>query len=688
MRFPAGQKEVHVKMSIEFFIDGKAVTAEAGQTIMAAAAAGGIEIPGLCGDPRISKTTSCFVCVVKDKKSGKFIPACSAMPAPGQEIEFASPEVQDMRRTALELLLSEHNGDCEAPCTLACPAHAQVEEYVRAISRGDFLEGLKIIKQRIPLPMTIGRVCPRFCEKECRRNIDGKPVAINDFKRLAADMCYDSYMEDIPAETGKRVAVIGGGPAGLAAAYYLRLHGIAVTVFEAQEKAGGMTRYGIPEYRLPKATLDRELEHFGKMGITFRTGTALGKDVQLEELKSEFDAVVIAVGCWKASGLRCEGEELALPGIGFLHNVAVNGNVAPNPGRTLVVGGGNTAMDCLRTSVRLGSDSVTCLYRRTEAEMPAEKIEIAEAKEEGVEFRFLTAPVKLEKRNGELVLTCLQMALGEPDASGRRKPVPVPGSEFELTADTVIAAIGQNTDAPAGLPVDRYGNLAIQGGSSCRVAEKLYAAGDCAYGAKTVVEAVASGRLAALNIAEDLLGAAVEYEAPVNVSRGNWQDMCMEDVVVVRDDLSRDPRVELKFIPLSERKTTFNEVCATITPAEAAAEGKRCIECSCTDKHDCKLRRYATQSGCSTTAYAGKKQLPVYDVRHPLIIQDKGKCIKCAVCVKVCKELVNQSLLSLQKRGFYACVGTAFNGGLPLSCKDCGKCVDACPTGALGWRKK
>ncbi|MBR2633317.1 MAG: (2Fe-2S)-binding protein, partial [Lentisphaeria bacterium] len=174
-------------MSIEFILDGRTVTAEAGETIMQVARKNGINIPGLCGEPRISKTTSCFVCVVRDLKTGRFLPSCSACPAPGQEIDASSEEVRDMRRTALNLLLSEHNGDCEAPCTIACPAHAPVEEYVRAGRNGDFLGALKLIKQRIPMPMSIGRVCPRFCEKQCRRNIGGKPVAINEFKRLAAD---------------------------------------------------------------------------------------------------------------------------------------------------------------------------------------------------------------------------------------------------------------------------------------------------------------------------------------------------------------------------------------------------------------------------------------------------------------------------------------------------------------------
>ncbi len=674
--------------NFEFILDGVKVSAAPGETILDVARRSGLEIPTLCHDPRVSKNTSCLVCVVRDVKTGRFIPSCTACPAPAQEIDASSAAVQEMRKTALELLLSEHSGDCEAPCTLACPAHARVEEYVHAGKNGNFLEALQIVKERIPLPMSIGRVCPRFCEKDCRKNLFGAAVNINDFKRLAADLYYDTYMEKLPELGREKVALVGAGPAGLAAAYFLRLQGIQVTVFDQMSEAGGMLRYGIPEYRLPKhAVLNREIAHFIKMGIKFEFGQRLGDNLSLAMLTGNFDAVGITIGCWAPSSMRCPGEELAVQGIDFLRQVALNGWSGELKGRVIVVGGGNTAMDCLRTAVRLGAEDIECFYRRSEAEMPAEKLEIREAREEGVHFHFLVAPTGLRRDGGRYILTCQRMVLGEPDASGRRKPFPEPGSEFEIDADMVIAAIGQGTAAPKSLKVNKWGFLDADP-LNCRVDGKIFAAGDCVSGAATVVEAVAMARKMSEGMLQYLRGVPMVQDNPVNVSRGYWRGMATDEVVLLRRDISNADRVPLNLISIEERKHTFKEVSLTVAPEAMRKEGLRCIECSCTAKHECDLRECARCAEAKTDAIKGERVKVDYDNRHPAILQDRGKCIKCGICVKTCKDIVNQSLLGVKRRGFFTYISPAFDRELPLSCSDCGACVEACPVGALAWKHK
>ena len=670
---------------ITFILDGKSVTAREGETILSAAKRAGVPIPALCFNGKVSKTTSCFVCVVKDKKTGRFLPSCSACPSEGQEIESETAEVKEMRRTALGLLLSEHSGDCEAPCTLACPAHAGVEEYVRAGGKGDFLESLKIIKQQIPLPMSIGRVCPRFCEKDCRRHVTGKAVSINDFKRLAADLYYDTYMEELPPLNGKKAAVIGAGPAGLSAAYYLRLQGVSPVLYERQEKAGGMLRYGIPQFRLPKEILDREIAHFVKMGIEFRFNQELGKDFTMESLRKEYDAVIVCAGSWTPSSMRIDGEEYALEGIRFLEKLAKSSYKMPSPGKTVVVGGGNTAMDCARNALRLGGE-VTVVYRRTQNEMPAEAIEVEEAMEEGVKFEFLTAPLSLKKNeDGTLSLFCQKMALGEADASGRRSPVPVPGSDFEMKVDTVIAAIGQKTSALEGVAADKRGNVVVSDTNLC-VEGNVFAAGDCVTGPATVVEAVAAGHKAA-DAAWDMLNGRVHTQKPLfNVSRGHWSSLKKEDLVFVRNVVTDADRVGMNYIDMEKRRTTFEEITPTIPAEKIMEEGKRCIGCSCTAKGDCKLKKFSEQYEVAPDMFKGEKQITAVDTRHPYILQDRMKCVKCGICVKTCSEVVNKSLLAFMKRGFDTTVGTALNQGFPSYCKDCGKCIEECPTGALDWR--
>ena len=670
---------------ISLIIDGKKVQTTEGSTLLKVANENGIEIPTLCYNAKISKTTACLVCSVKNLKTGRNIPSCATIATEGMEIDASSDEIKKVRRTLLNLLLSEHTGDCEAPCKISCPAHASVEEYVREGKNGNFLDSLKLIKKRIPLPISIGRVCPRFCEKDCRRNIIDTPVAINDFKRLAADLHYETYMEELPPLISEKVAIIGGGPAGLATAYYLRLKGVQSTIFDKMPEPGGMLRYGIPEYRLPKALLNKEIAHFAKMGIKFRNNTEAGKDIAIETLKNEYDAVAVTIGCWRAGSMRTEGEELAEEGIKWLEKTARDNWSGSNPGKVLVIGGGNTAMDCVRTSVRLGSPEVICVYRRTEKEMPAEKIEIHEAKEEGAQFEFLTAPLNLQKDGDKLILTCQKMRLGEPDASGRRRPVPVEGSEYKLTADTVIAAIGQKTEGFDGLKLNKWGDVDVNP-KNLNMQENIFACGDCVTGAATVVEAVAGGYKTAEAIYDFINGKEHTEPYLINVSRGHWNSLAKDDIVFQKEISPRE-RTALNLISIEERKTTFKEVAATFTEDEIKLEGERCIECGCSANQDCKLKKFSEQYSASPSEVTGEKKKFKYDSRHPSIIQDEMKCIKCGICVKICTEVIGEGLLARKERGFNTVIGTVYNAPLPDSCGECGACIEECPVGALDWKK-
>jgi formate dehydrogenase major subunit len=317
--------------------------------------------------------------------------------------------------------------------------------------------------------------------------------------------------------------------------------------------------------------------------------------------------------------------------------------------------------------------------------MPAEKIEIHEAKEEGVKFHFLVAPVSLREENGRKILTCQRMELGAPDASGRRRPVPVVGSDFDTVADMVIGAIGQKTDAPAGVSVNKWGDVGVKKGSS-HVADNVFAAGDCVTGPATVVEAVAGARKTAMSIMNFLEGKDYSEPYSINVSRGHWNYLKKDDLVFVGHPENYDRR-DTRFISIEERKTTFKEVAKSFTAEELCEEGKRCYECSCTDKHECRLKEFSEKYLASPDSIKGEKIHFKYDARHSDIILDPGKCIKCGTCIKISKEIVNNQILSFKNRGFSTVIGTSFNDPLEASFDELKQYVENCPTGALGFKK-
>ncbi|MBQ1711756.1 MAG: FAD-dependent oxidoreductase, partial [Firmicutes bacterium] len=492
---------------ITITIDGKKCTGFEGNTVLSIARNNGIDIPSLCYNGRVKVYGACGVCVVEMDGSPKLQRSCATVATDGAVYHTDTPRVKQARKVAFELIMSDHEGDCLPPCMLRCPANTNCQAYIKQIALGNDKEAVKIVKETNPLPASIGRVCPHPCEKDCRRQYVEEPLSIAFLKYFAADndlFSGDTYVPEVAPDTGKRVGIIGGGPAGLTAAYFLRLAGHDVTVVDQMPHMGGMLRYGIPEYRLPKeGILQKEIDQIEKLGVTFINDYKIGRDTTFDDFRKYYDATLVAIGAWTPSSIGCPGEDAegVYGGIDFLRGV-IEGN-APDIGKNVaIVGGGNTAMDACRTSVRLGAENVYVIYRRTEAEMPAEKVEIKEAKEEGVQFKFLTNPAEIiAGPDGHVKQMKLQvMELGEPDESGRRKPVPVEGKFEILELDSVISAIGQRVDPKGmdGVALNKRGIIAADECTFRTNIPDVFAVGDATNkGASIAIEAIGEGQKAA-----------------------------------------------------------------------------------------------------------------------------------------------------------------------------------------------
>jgi len=496
-------------------------------------------------------------------------------------------------------IVTSGSGRVMAPCREACPAHIDIPRYLRFIAEGKPAESVAVIREKVPFPATLGRVCIHPCEQNCQRTMMDNPIAIRICKRYADDNdathLWKKNSKKAPA-TGKRVAVVGAGPAGLTAAFYLAKKGYTVTVLEALPRAGGMMAVGIPDYRLPQDVLAKEIDEIKAVGVDIKTNTRVES---LEKLKQDgYHAVFLAVGAHEGMKMGVDGEDT--PGVidcaTFLRDANL-GNEVKVGERVAVIGGGNAAVDAARVALRLGAKKVAMIYRRTRAEMPASPEEVEATLHEGIEIVFLAAPSKIFEQGGELKLENVRMQLGEPDASGRRRPEPIQDSEYITAFDTIIAAIGQRPEIPQGLGVSIGRGNTIEANSDTLATnqEGVFAGGDAVSGPASVIEAIAAGRRGATAI-DKYLGGDGDIEeklAPV------------QDRAVPLTRSSEDDRAVSREIGVAERENNFKEVEQGLEDEVARREARRCLMCDLMYRVD------------------------TFEV-------DTGHCIFCGLCIEAC----------------------------------------------------
>ncbi|CAH7454582.1 Formate dehydrogenase-O, major subunit [Vibrio chagasii] len=706
---------------IQIVIDGKFRIVEQGQTVLEAAKTCGLEIPSLCGLNKTADKVPCDLCVVEVDGVG-VTRSCELEVSNGLNITTQSKQLTNHRQEALNRIMTDHYADCEAPCQTACPAGVDIQSYLHLIAQNDHIKAIEVIKKTLPMPLSIGRVCPAFCETECRRNLVDESIAIRQLKRHAADAdlaAQESYMPAKKPNKGKSIAIVGSGPGGLTAGYYLSNEGYDVSVYESMPKAGGWLRYGIPEYRLPKSILDKEIELMCRNGMAVECDKKLGVDFTLSDLSRDFDAVCLAVGASQAVEMNYPGSDLGgcYLGVDYLKDYVTDKHFTTGK-KVAVIGGGNTAIDCARTAVRDGADT-TLIYRRTRDEMPAEDYEIEEAEHEGVKFHFLTNPAEnIADDNGHVSEIRLErMALGPADASGRRSPKPT-GEFFVEAFDTVIAAVSQKPDLSfmdneeIDIPLTRWNTADADPQTMHTGTGNIFSIGDFRRGPATAVEAVGDGRIAAQAIDRFFNGDMDSIPAKPFNSRKHKQLKAVDPEQY--KSIQRMARKIMPELTPEQREQSFEEVETGFDNADAIAEAARCLECGCQANTNCDLRDYSTKYKATQThpeykidiasneswqairteeAKVGStRQKFAVDNSSEFIIFDANRCISCGQCIQACREQNVHGVLSFMNqadgkpasrpecRPNFGANQTIMGNS---NCVQCGSCIQACPTGAM-----
>jgi NADPH-dependent glutamate synthase beta subunit-like oxidoreductase/formate hydrogenlyase subunit 6/NADH:ubiquinone oxidoreductase subunit I/ferredoxin len=705
---------------IRIEVDGKVIEGLEGQTILEVCRDHGIEIPTLCYEPKLPGFGACRMCVVEVEGEEHPPISCSRAAEEGMKVKTQTEEMRRLRRTNLELIFSDHNAYCLPPCQNKCPSHIDIPGFLKQNAEGNWRESTRVFKRTIPFPSVLGRVCPAPCEDHCRRDEVDEAIAIRDSHRYAGDQVIRQMLDDgidppvpfeVQAKTGRKAAVIGSGPAGMAAAYYLLITGHDVTVFERDPAPGGMLRYGIPQYRLPKVeVLEAEYESVTRLGGKMVCNQGLGRDFTLDDLQFQgFDAVLIAIGCYEVNTLGVPGEDAAevLDGLEYLRTATL-GLPYPNHAgkRVIVIGGGFTSMDCSRTSIRQGAKEVTLVYRRDMKDMPAAN-EVHEAIEEGVTAIFQAGPTRVitDKKGAVTGVEFIRMALGEPDASGRRRPEPAPGTEFTIPCDRVLLAIGQGPEldwiGPGSTGPQATKNRRLQADAVTFETGRpgVFATGDVRVGAATVVQAIAEGRRAAYAMDAFLRG----HDLAGIKTRQTLAEPQPEFLSIVPFTAEvKEPRYRMKALEAEIRNKSYIEYEIPYSTAEIVAESTRCLQCTCEAIGFCDLRRLGIEYGTTLQTlepqyhqgagyrsvtenrFTGINHDYIRDDSHAFILREPSRCIDCGRCANVCAEVVGAACYDFMRIGFDTLVTTPLDMSLnDTPCVSCGRCAETCPTGAL-----
>ena len=681
--------------SFTLTIDGKVVEAYEGQTILSIAVDNGFpDIPNLCNDEKMEPTSACRMCLVHIEGEPRPLPSCNTAALPGMVVTTNSDELFHIRRTNLEMILSDHNAYCQPPCQLDCPTHIDIPGYLELIAKGSMKEAARLVKEVLPFPYILGLTCPAPCQKACRRALVEEEIAICRMHGHAAESCLLDppvpYPKDPP--TGKKIAIVGSGPAGLTAAYYLALKGHYCKVFDMQPQPGGMLRYGIPEYRLPKDMVDRELDHVWQLGVDLQCNVKLGRDYDIDDLFAlGYDAVYLGIGAWTSNPLHAPGEDAegVINAIAYLADKVEGKKVPVYEGREVIVlGGGFTTYDCTRTSLRFGA-KVHTGYRRSIHEVTASMEEVEDAEAEGTELMFFVQQTKVIVEDGKAAgLEFIRNKLGEPDASGRRRPVPIPGSEFSIKCDTIIPAFGQNPDdsvldEKSGVRWSKRSTIETNPFNFMTDRRGVFAGGDAQMGAKTIIECVAQAKLAARSIHAFLNGESMD-----EVARRIELEERKPDLFDIVPYKPVEPKVKMPMLPYEERKRSFQLIELGYLKEQAQRESARCLQCVCPAAGQCDLQKYSIEHGLADNRFhlGEPSDYHDYDVdmSHSFILRDQNKCINCTQCVRVCHDVIGPDCYGMFGKGFDTIVSTPFNVSLhDTDCVSCGACVQVCPTGSL-----